>query len=330
MVSLRLFSRSWIEINGLQITPEMLGARISFEVDSYRARVILPSINVSDIPETENGNDLIEFTAWQVKDGKRVPRDFHIHALCIEIDVNEDIQLPAELLNAKNNAYELLSPEQELGLNKLARKYELIADRVFDVWCKTVRWKSRNGDIGRPSIKHSRARSVRLWDTSTNKRIWLAGSGFVISAEKSKPISRSDWEATHQALLTYQYSPSYIDFYFDGNEHLKHGDLVRCVIDFAISAELAIRRNLREKLPNQLQEEIAERIVKSQIADIFPKYGPTIFGVNLWDKIKENTKKTIQDLFKRRNLLVHHANSEGLTIDSCENYRKALAEILES
>lgn len=328
VVSFQLFSRSSIEINGLQITPDMLGAKTSFDIDGHQVRVILPSINVLDIPETEYGNDLIEFHAWQVKDGKRVPQYFDVLKICIEIDVNEVIQLPAELLNVRNNAYELLSPTEELSLDKLAHDYELFADRIFDVWCKTARWKSRNGDIGRPSITHSRARSVRFCDTSTNKPIWLAGSGFTISGGKSKPISRSDWDAINQALLTYQRPPSYVDFYFDGIEHLKHGDLVRCVIDFAISAELTIRRNLRENLTKQLQAEITKRIVKAQITDIFPKYGPTIFGVNVWNKLNEGTKKTIHDLFMKRNLLVHYANSEGLSVHSCENYRQALAEIL--
>lgn len=328
LMSFGLFSRSWIEINGLHITPDLLAAQCSFEIDGYRARIILPSIDVSTLREDEYGNDRIEFHAWREKDGIRVPQYFDVLAICLEIEVSEEIQLPSQLMNVRNNAYELLLPTEERNLNDMARKYESIADHVFDVWCNVARWKSGNGDIGRPNIKHSRAGTVRLCEISTSKPIWHAGSGFTVSVDKAKPLSNSEWATISQSLLTYQYSPADIDFYFDGSEHLKHGDLARCVIDFAISAELAIRRNLRERLPHELQEAIAERILKSQITDIFPKYGPTVFGVKLWDKISNSTKQTISDLFRRRNLLVHYANSEGLSRAFCETYRQALAEIL--
>lgn len=326
-MSFGLFSRSWIEISGLHITPDILGAQCTFEIDGYSARIILPSIDVSGLREEEDGNDLIEFHAYREKDGIRAPKYFDVLEICLEIKVREAIQLPTQLMNVRNNAYELLSPTEEQLLNDTARKYESVADHVFDVWCKVARWKSGNGDIGRPNVKHSRARSVRFCEISTGKPIWLGGSGFKVSIDNVKPISSTEWATINQTLLTYQRSPPDIDFYFDGSEHLKHGDLSRCVIDFAISAELAIRRNLRERLTQHLQEEISERIIRSQITDIFPKYGPTIFGERLWNTISNSTKQTISDLFKRRNVLVHYANSEGLSRASCEIYRQALVEI---
>lgn len=322
-----LYSLSWIEIIGLQITPDLLGAEISFDLDGHRVRIHLPTMDICNIPKDKNGDDRIEFHAWKDEDGKRIPIFFDVLKICIELNVLNTPSLPTELLSVQNNAYEFLSPEDQQVLDRLTFKHEVIANQAFDIWSRTLRWKSGNGSIGRADISHSKARSARFYEMTTKKCIWVGGSGFTIHGKGRRFITQFAWNEASRALLTYLRPPSYVDLFFDGEEHLQHGYLARCVIDFATSAEILLRRNLQAGLPSDLQQEIIDKIIKSNITDIFPKYGPTIFGKMRWPQLK-NEAGTIRELFTKRNLLVHHANSKELSVESCELYRLTLAKFI--
>ena len=330
-----LYALSWIEIIGLKIAPDLLGEEMSFELSSQHIRIRLPTIDVCNIPPKEYGNDEIKCLAYHLEDGKYIPKYFDVLRIRVEINVLDTPLLPTDILNVQNNAYEILPPDNQQILNDISFNYEEMANHAFDAWCRTLRWKSRNGSIGRANISHTnKAGTSRLYEANTKKCIWVGGSGRTSSGRfpGGQFITHEVWENASRALLTFQRPPSYIDLFFDGEDHLKNGYLARSVIDFAIAAEILIRRNLQVGLPKDIQKKIFDDIVKSNITNIFPKYGPTIFGNKKWEKLKENKVMidTIRDLFIKRNQIVHYADSAELSLDGCEKYRLTVAELINN
>jgi hypothetical protein len=158
--------------------------------------VRLPGLESDAVPIDRRRIVLVR---WQTKDS--VPLEYRVNDLDMEVDVGEKIRIPAPMLQLSPNQYELLQPKEREHLDELVAKMGELTGRAFDYWLRTLRWKSKIGYIGEPSVEHpgyNRGGAV-LKDRTNGHRFWL--ESVRISAQMSKVISPAGMERDSTSLI---------------------------------------------------------------------------------------------------------------------------------
>lgn len=177
-------AKASIDTPCLDVCSDLLGASHVFDFEGYRVTVTLPTIDVGKLIGDETGNHKISFCSWKENEGVKIPEGYEVHVVTITMEVQEKFDLPLEILSVPNNAYELLTKQQQDNLNELAYLYEEVANKAYDLWIRTLRWKANNGAVGRRSIDSAYFRNVRFFEMQKNKCLWVGGSGHVFHLRK--------------------------------------------------------------------------------------------------------------------------------------------------
>lgn len=166
LVSFATCSRTWVDINNFEICPEMMGSSLKFECVDRQVEIAIPKLSADECRSDENGNDKISFHKWREPNGMKIPLEFDVHKVAINISIPEKLTLPREILNLPNNAYELLSLEEQKFLEELAGEQE--------------------------------------------------GSGTVIHATGTRPVSVGQWPEAETALNEGMPPPVYLSYFLMG------------------------------------------------------------------------------------------------------------------
>jgi hypothetical protein len=321
MDEMKLAVASWNRFipRNLYIKPELVGATHSFSLEGFNISIKLPGAQHIHT-EPSRGDlfcegDLLALNSWKEEKGVNVPLEFEVLGVDIEVLISEEIYLSEEVLNRNPCAFDIISDSQQAQLNQLAKRHETVAEKAFDLWVRTLRWKCNNYSIGRPEISGCESGwSTYIIAKPLNKRIWSTAS--VIHVNIRKPVTSETWSKVEYALKDQCAPPVYIDLMMDASEHLQLDDFQRTTVDLAIACETYLRMLVSKNLPVNLPSSLSSYIDDANIRQVLDKFVIDILGESEL-KILKKIRKKLHRLFDTRNKIVHKGESNGLTKELC-------------
>lgn len=309
----------------LAIHPDLLGAEHSFGFEEAEIKISLPSIK--HLPTEPNQEGPLSFNGWREQNGKKLPIQYTVNAVDIEVATKEKILLPCEVLDVSPCAIEIISKEQQEYLNHLVAVYGSTAERAFDLWIKTLRWKCSNSAVGRPEISGCESGwSTYLVAKPQDKRVWIAPQ--VIVARGLKMVTAEMWADVENSLKQGCTSPVYIDLMMDASEHIKLAGLQRATVDIAIACETFLRMILARTLPANLRPAVVTYIDDANIRQVIEKFIPEVLN-ETERKDFDRIKSKLHILFDNRNKILHKADMSGLTKKVCESFIEIANKLFE-
>lgn len=235
------------------------------------------------------------------------------------------VGLPSEVLDRPPKAVDLFSANQRKGLDKQAERYGEIAAEAFDLWIRTLRWKCRSSLIGRPAIQgFETAWGTYLLDDCSKKRIWVAPR--MLTLGRYKRVTVQHRIAVGDALENGLSPPVFYDLLFDGEEHLRVGDLQRAVVDLAVACESFVRAEVVQWLPSTLKEALRNYIEEANVRQFAIHFFPEILTPEDQKRL-ERLNCSLHRLFDARNTILHSGHKEDLTLDDCSEFLDVAREL---
>jgi len=295
-----------------------------FKFDSYKVRIKLPLKR--HLPTEPNKGELLTFNVYREVDGKKIPQRFWAHAVDVIVLVPEQVTVAKAILNQPPNAYGVVPESHQKQLDRVAENYTSIAEKAFDLWKRTLRWKCENSAIGRPEFTgHKSGWGTALTTQSTNQRIWIWHE--VIRSKGSKPVTPEIWNHVESALQSGTRPPVFVELMFDAIEHMKLGDLQRATVDMAVACESYLRTLVGNSLPAGLNESVREYVDDANIRPVLTKFVPKILKEVERKELKK-LQSTLHKLFNARNDIVHKGRLAELKPDDCERFLQATRKLL--
>lgn len=318
MDRLKLEVSSWnrLRTRNLVVEPDLLGLSHEFEFEKHKAKIELPSIDC--LSEDKAHGQRLSIGSRLLVDGRETPLEYYVHMVDVSILLPNELTLPTEILTRPPNAFDLFSENQRKGLDKQAERFGEIAEKVFDLWIRTLRWKCQNSAIGRPEIYgFGTGWSTYLVDESSKKRIWA--SPHVLTVRGYKRVTVQSWIAVGDALQKGLSPPIFWDLLFDGEEYLKMGDLQRAVVDLAVACESFMRTQVIQQLPASLNNALRDYIDQANVRQVVNHFFPEVLTAEEKKHLKR-FDSVLQRLFDARNTILHSGYKEDLTLDDCERF----------
>jgi hypothetical protein len=308
----------------LVIVPEMLGLEHEFLLGQSKVRIKLP--DNKDIPTSNAEHSRLLTFTYKIVDGNQVPTMFGVESVDVLVQLGKQVSIPEEMLTEPPNAYDLLSKEQQTQLDEMAQAHGDVAREAFDVWIRTLRWKSHIGVIGRPEIHGFESGwSTYLLNDETKTRLWRETQ--ILTLPPGKPITLEEWNNAEEVLKLGERPPVYIDLMFDGMEHLDLGDFRRATVDFAVACEAFVRSKVLQQLPHALSEPIKRYIDETNIRYVLRHFFPETLSEDQ-KKILKRIDSALHQLFNARNDILHSGYKEGLTGSECQKYLNATQKLI--
>lgn len=308
----------------LSIHRDLVGAEHEFISDGNHITIKLPSAN--HLPTEPNREGSLSFNGWRDVDGKKIPEEYHVNSVDIEVSIAEKIVLPSKVLEVSPCAYDIIPKTQQERLTGLANKSSSVAERAFDLWIRTLRWKCDYSAIGRPEVSGCESGwSTYLIAKPQNRRVWIAPSVLMIMG--SKKVTHEMWEAAGDSLKVGCSPPVYIDLMMDATEHIKLNDLHRATVDMAIACETFLRMLVAQNLPINIPSSVASYIDDANIRQVLEKFIPEILGSTGNNELRK-IKNKLHSLFDTRNRIVHKGLTAQLTKNLCETFLETTRKLL--
>lgn len=314
--------KSWnrFEVSNFIVEIALLDSFHEFLFDEHTIRISLPS--KKDIPE----KDVFDESDYEIKlglagakivDGKEIPTEYAVYQVDVSIVIPDKINISQEFFENKVNPYTHFIESQKNHFDKLAEKYYLMAERVFDLWLRILRWKCNNPAIGRPNIDNFGTGYTELIDKETQKYIW--GHNQPLALFLHKAVTLSIWSEIETALKDRLKSPVFFDFLFDAIEHLNNGDLQRSIVDTAVSCECLLRIQIMKSLPNNLNGSIKKFVDDANIRQVVTKFFPELLSEDQ-RKAYKKIESTLHQLFDKRNTILHSGKLDDLSEEECKKF----------
>lgn len=308
----------------LVIQPELVGALHEFIFEGYKIRIKLPS--KAQIPTEPLQGDLLFFNVYKEANGRKIPRDFYVRAVDVEVCVPEPILVTKDILNQPPNAFDIVPETQQAQLNKLTENYGAIAEKAFDFWLRVLRWKCGESAIGRPEIRGSASGwSTYLITEPGGQRIWIAPG--ISRVKRYKAVTGEIWNHADSALKKGLKPPVFVEFEFDAIEHIQLGDLQRGIVDMAVACETFLRMLVAQSLPSNLNRSVSEYVDDTNIRLVLRKFVPEILTATERKQLKKIESK-LHELFDVRNDILHKGRIEQLTSRDCHRFLEATSKLL--
>ena len=308
----------------LSIHPDLVGAVHEFIHEKHRINIALPL--PQHFPTEPNQGELLTFSHYREVNGKKIPSQLWVHAVDVVVAIPEELSVPREILDRPPNAFEIVPKAQQEHLDHLAATYEAVAERAFDLWIRTLRWKCDNSAIGRPEItSYGSGWSTYLVAQPQDQRIWIGPMVFQLKG--TKMVTPDIWEEAGTSLKLEVTPPVFIDLIMDAAEHIKLGDLRRAIIDMAIACEVFLRMLLAKSLPPDLQACIVTYVDDANIRPVLEKFVPDILS-KAERKELDKIRSKLHALFDIRNEIVHKGRVSELTKERCDAFLEATKELV--
>lgn len=272
--------------------------------------------------------EFLSFVSYKEVDGKKLPTSLLVLSVEVEVQIPDRIHAPEEVLRRPPNAYDVMPAKKQKQLNQLAVIYGYIAEQAFDLWVRTLRWKSGDGSICRPKFTgYESGWATYLIADSSRKKIWaLHGSSHIPVAEKKVVTTSEIWKNVSQALQIGSFPPIHIELLFDGIEHMKLGDVQRGTLDLAMACEVYLRRLFTKSLPSALTKAVKKHLDETNIRSVRTRFIPELLN----DEDRQSLVKiesTLEKLFKMRNAIVHTGRSVGVGVDDFNKFLDATRKL---
>jgi hypothetical protein len=319
-----LLSWSRFITRDLVVSPELLGLACEFQFEKGRIRIEIPTAD--SLTDNEANDSALKISSYKEKNGRKIPVGIAVNSVDVLVYLNRRVNLPKEVLTRHPNPIDLLSREQQKLLDELTTTHYDVASRAFDLWVKTLRWKSGKGIIGRPEVHGFESGwSTYLLDKTTKWRFWATPLRLTITLHE--PIALSVWNEVVKSLQLGQKPPVYIDLMFDGIEQFKLGDLQRSVVDLAVACESYMRARVRQNLPSGLTDVVLKYIDEAPIRRVLDNLFEDTLS-NAQTRILKSIRSTLHQLFNARNDILHSGHKGDLKSDDCKKYIEATKKLI--
>jgi hypothetical protein len=322
---IKFFSLDRFITRDLEVEPKLLGLFHEFHYDNSLVKVVLPSSDCLTLPR-QSDQRLRVRTRRKLDDGKEEPYGIEVMSVDVTVFKDQTIQIPAQALDVYPNAYNLFSEDQCKKLEELTEEYSTIARESFDLWLRTLRWRSMKWYIGRPEIHGIESGwSTYLLD-DTQKRFWVSAicGGTVYFTE---PITMIEWESVERSLKNGEKPPIYYDLMFDARGHFRLGDYARAVVDAAVACETYLRTLVAQELPEELNETLKKYIDDANIGQVLNHFIPKILNDDEGERFSK-IKSKLHELFNARNGILHSGRFEGITEEKCKKFLDVTRELI--
>ena len=324
LVELSLASWNRFLSRNLSIHPDLIGATHEFTYEQSRITITLPSSK--HLPDEPNRGELLTFNYYREVGGNNIPLQYWVHAVDVTVSIPTKVSVPKEILDGPPNAFKVVSEKQQEHLNGLTVTYVIVAEKAFDLWLRTLRWKCDNSAIGRPEIMGFESGwSTYLIAKPNAQRIWIAPK--VLHSKGSKMLTPVVWEEVRRSLISGDTPPIYIDLIMDATEHIKLGDRQRAVVDMAVACESFLRTLVAESLPHGLQNSIVTYVDDANIRPVLDKFVTDILDLTQQKALKK-IRSRLHELFDLRNKLVHKGTGALVTIEKCHEYLEVAKKLI--
>lgn len=307
----------------LSIEPSLVGARHRFSFEGCTVTVGLPNAPRPDLDDQET----ISFSSWREVDGKKVPLMYSIGEVQVTVSIAGSHSLPSEMLDRPPNAFDLLVESRQRGLNALAMEHYLIAERAFDRWARTLRWKTGQWEILRdraPGLATGWGTTLR--HATTAKRLWVHHDTIVVHLKRA--VTQDQWKLVQASLQAGEESAVFVDLLLDAEMHFAASDLRRAIIDAAVAAETYIRSTVQQTLPTGLGECARELVDEANVRPVMTKVFPESLKQLGAPSVDKGTMSDVHKLLDARNKLLHTGLVLGVDSARCEKYVRAVRTLL--
>jgi hypothetical protein len=298
------------------VVPELLGR--SHEFQFHQGIVSI------ELPTRSGGEERVKILSYRQDTGR--PTRFWVNSVDVLVRLHRQVNVPEQVLHQPPNAYDVLSQDQQDHLEKTAETHGSLSEKVFDVWLRTLRWKSNNAFIGRPEVRGPESGwTTYLLDETTRHRFWAATQ--VFRASPGQAVTLAEWEEAGQALKNGIKSPVFYDLMFDAIEHFRLGDLQRSVVDAAVACESFMRGKVMQQLPSGLSNTLRRYIDEANIRQVLTRFYPEILNDDETKNLKA-INSILHQLFDARNTILHSGYKGDLTSDECHKYLEATQKLV--
>jgi hypothetical protein len=277
-----------------------------------------------ELPTRSGGEERVKILSYRQDTGR--PTRFWVKSVDVLVRLHRQVNVSEQVLHQPPNAYDALSQDQQNHLEETAETHGSIAEKAFDVWIRTLRWKSNNAFIGRPEVRGPESGwTTYLLDETTRHRFWAATQ--VIQVSPGQAVTLAEWEEAGHALKQRIYSPVFYDLMFDAIEHFRLGDLQRSVVDAAVACESFMRGKVMEQLPSGLSNTVRRYIDGANIRQVLIRFYPEILNDNE-TKVLKTVSSVLHQLSDARNTILHSGYKADLTSDQCHKYLEATQKLI--
>ncbi len=314
--------------NSLFITPELVGQVHSFSLNNMLVEIELPDEEALGIEERK---PLSRLTLWEGSqaEGRIRQGDISVEDVDIIIHTDKKLDVSEEILSKSpaTNTTALFQEHSFSKLNAFTEGYEHIAEQAFNLWLRTLRWKSDYGSIGRPIVSQVRSGlAAELLDKNTRKPFFNAGHTITIRTPIA--VNQNVWNEVESALEERIEPPVYIGLLFDGVEHIKLGDLQRAIIDFAVSCESYLRTLILRAAPEDMADSWKKFIDEANIRPVTEKLVKGIL-TDVEHREFDKVRSKLHKLFDLRNQILHSGRSSSLTHTECIEYAALTRRVIQ-
>ena len=307
-------------VNQLTIDPTLAGRSHHFKFEGWPIEVCLPEAPPSGQIGNVIGDEKIWCSHWRSSD--RFPLTFEVGALAVFVNLERTEKVPSGVIGRPSSS--LLTPRQQKTFQRLADQSERIAVGAFDLWARTLRWKSDGFQSVRPRITPGPITSAYLTDHGTKRRFF--SGPITVTATHGTPLTLATWRAIQKALRDSHAPPIWFDFLSEGQYRIHSGDLPGGIIDLAIATEALLRKVLSIRYTRAAgSDEFTAIMNQIPIGRILDRWNQLGFKSGRW---KSSTDlKSLKRLFELRNKLMHRGLDEFSDAE-CSQLGKAVRDFV--
>lgn len=312
--------QSWnrFKTRALALEPELMGSAISFVRDGFNITIKVPPLE--RVGEEHEDDAPASRGAWNSNTGEVIY--YHVHEIDVITLCPSEIALPDVVLTKRPNAYESIDSGTQAKLSSMAGAAEGVASSAFEYWIALLRWTTGSHRIGREvRVGSASGWSTYLHDSATDKPVWVQGSTFVIQG--AHRVTVDEWRQALDHAVSAREPPMHVVLLGDARHCIDVGDYRRALVDLSVACEVYLRTVVLDSLPPGVQEEITRLIEEANINQFVAHLFPALLSGPAQQQYKKTTKPDLSALLARRNKLLHVAELEGATRESCERFRGA-------
>jgi hypothetical protein len=321
------------DTTNFDVAPDLLGQSHVFTLEGHDISISLPSADrVAGLSERgieTFSDDRVHIRGWHKQDGRPELLAVAVHDVDVVISIPGRTSLPEEA-RSEEITHDSYSEQQKEHLHKLADDYSNLASNAFDLWIRTLRWKTGNYRIGLSYSGGTMTPEARteIREKDTRHRLW-AGA-VTINAYMPVPKKAEVWDMVGAALSAGESPPIYYDLLFSAYADLERGDLQRAIVDAAVAAETYIKTIVYDGLPPDLDAPVREYIERANISVVRERFFPARLDAEQ-KKRNSTLKPKLEQLFKHRNDIMHtqhKGRKKGLTADDCKTLLKSVRDLV--
>jgi len=317
-----LRSHKKYDVEGLAVSPDVIGLKHVFRLGEAEVEIQLPSKNAANRKISDPDASV---SSWWAADNS--PIQYEIHRLNTVVRISKTITLPIDILELNLNSIDLISGDQKEDLEKFCEEHNHLAERAVEYWLSVLRWTTEDPQIARPYFaSNSISGGVRLFDENTEKKIWT--QSLTVCVPRYHLITIEEWRNAETRLRSQEQPPIYLTLKHEAERFKQIGDYRRSIIDLAISCETFLRNSVLDSLPSNLSAEAWKFIEEGNINQFVSKLIPSILNDDAIVQYNKNLKPEISSLFSKRNDVMHRGNSVGATKENCDRFLKMLKELI--